>query len=70
MRIVKRESERRQRDRDKCCGGGNIGLPLTNVSVKCIPVIEESDYRVSEKIIATILKNYFLFVFILKYFLT
>lgn len=43
MRIVKRESERRQRDRDKC---GNIGLPLSSVSVKCVPVIEESDYRV------------------------
>ncbi|VVC24582.1 Hypothetical protein CINCED_3A000027 [Cinara cedri] len=43
VRIVKRESERRQRDRDKC--GGNIGLPLTNVSVKCVPVIEENDYK-------------------------
>lgn len=48
MRIVKRESERRQRDRDKC--GGNIGLPLTSVSVKCVPVIEEPDYRVRKKL--------------------
>ncbi|XP_060866938.1 uncharacterized protein LOC132942509 isoform X4 [Metopolophium dirhodum] len=46
VRIVKRESERRQRDRDKC--GGNIGLPLTSVSVKCVPVIEEHDYRVED----------------------
>uniref|UniRef100_A0A2S2Q3Z7 Pleckstrin y domain-containing family A member 7 n=1 Tax=Sipha flava TaxID=143950 RepID=A0A2S2Q3Z7_9HEMI len=46
VRIVKRESERRQRDRDKC--GGNIGLPLTSVSVKCVPVIEEPDYRIEE----------------------
>jgi len=48
VRIVKRESERRQRDRDKC--GGNIGLPLTSVSVKCVPVIEEPDYRVRKKL--------------------
>jgi hypothetical protein len=48
VRIVKRESERRQRDRDKC--GGNIGLPLTSVSVKCVPVIEEPDYRVKQRI--------------------
>eukprot|EP00102_Acyrthosiphon_pisum_P025345 XP_016662555.1 PREDICTED: uncharacterized protein LOC100159827 isoform X4 [Acyrthosiphon pisum] len=46
VRIVKRESERRQRDRDKC--GGNIGLPLTSVSVKCVPVIEEHDFRVED----------------------
>lgn len=48
VRIVKRESERRQRDRDKC--GGNIGLPLTSVSVKCVPVIEEPDHRVRNKL--------------------
>lgn len=48
VRIVKRESERRQRDRDKC---GNIGLPLTSVSVKCVPVIEESDYNRVRKIL-------------------
>lgn len=48
VRIVKRESERRQRDRDKY--GGNIGLPLTSVSVKCVPVIEEPDYRVRNKL--------------------
>lgn len=47
VRIVKRESERRQRDRDKC---GNIGLPLTSVSVKCVPVIEEPDYRVRKSV--------------------
>ncbi|XP_050433656.1 uncharacterized protein LOC126841310 isoform X2 [Adelges cooleyi] len=44
VRIVKRESERRQRD--KC--SGNIGLPLTSVTVKCVPVIEEADYRADE----------------------
>lgn len=44
---MKRESERRQRDRDKC---GNIGLPLTSVSVKCVPVIEEPDYRVRQSV--------------------
>lgn len=58
MRIVKRESERRQRDRDKC--GSNIGLPLTSVNVKCVPVIEEPDYKVRTIIMS---RTYFLFIF-------
>lgn len=57
MRIVKRESERRQRDRDKC--GVNIGLPLTNVSVKCVPVIEENDYKVRKSSLVSHVKEYF-----------
>lgn len=59
MRIVKRESERRQRDRDKC--GSNIGLPLTSVNVKCVPVIEESDYKVRKLLCREYI---FLFIFI------
>lgn len=39
MRIVKRESERRQRDRDR---SGNIGLPTTAIA-KRVSVIEEDD---------------------------
>lgn len=40
VRIVKRESERRQRDRDR---SGNIGIPLTNTtSAKRVSIIEES----------------------------
>jgi len=62
VRIVKRESERRQRDRDKC--GGNIGLPLTSVSVKCVPVIEEPDYRVRERIMTIILNIEILFLLV------
>ncbi|XP_050545889.1 uncharacterized protein LOC126908080 isoform X2 [Daktulosphaira vitifoliae] len=42
VRIVKRESERRQRD--KWCGSN--GHPLTSASVKCVPVIEESDIQI------------------------
>jgi len=39
VRIVKRESERRQRDRDR---SGNIGLPLTNTAVaKRVSVVDE-----------------------------
>jgi len=53
VRIVKRESERRQRDRDKY--GGNIGLPLTSVRVTCVPVIEEPDYRVRNKLFSFII---------------
>lgn len=55
MRIVKRESERRQRDRDKF--SGNVGLPLTSVSVKCVPVIEEPDYRVRKSILSVVFLN-------------
>lgn len=41
VRIVKRESERRQRDRDR---SGNIGIPIGNVAVaKRVSVIEEND---------------------------
>ena len=41
MRIVKRESERRQRDRDR---SGNIGIPIGNVAVaKRVSVIDEND---------------------------
>lgn len=39
MRIVKRESERRQRDRDR---SGNIGIPLTNTTAKRVTIIEET----------------------------
>lgn len=53
VRIVKRESERRQRDRDKF--SGNVGLALTSVSVKCVPVIEEPDYRVRKILSLTVL---------------
>nr|XP_018897235.1 PREDICTED: uncharacterized protein LOC109030629 isoform X1 [Bemisia tabaci] len=39
VRIVKRESERRQRDRDR---SGNLGIPITNTSsAKRVTVIEE-----------------------------
>jgi len=55
VRIVKRESERRQRDRDKF--SGNIGLPLTSVSVKCVPVIEEPDYRVRKSVLSAVFLN-------------
>lgn len=64
VRIVKRESERRQRDRDKC--GGNIGLPLTSVSVKCVPVIEEPDYRVRNSV--NNFKEMLIFIFLQFYF--
>lgn len=41
VRIVKRESERRQRDRDR---SGNIGLPLgTSAIAKRVSVIQEDD---------------------------
>lgn len=41
VRIVKRESERRQRDRDR---SGNIGLPLTNNALaKRVAVVDEVD---------------------------
>ncbi|KAL0273170.1 UNVERIFIED_CONTAM: hypothetical protein PYX00_005908 [Menopon gallinae] len=41
VRIVKRESERRQRDRDR---SGNIGIPVGNTAVaKRVSVIEEND---------------------------
>ncbi|XP_046665170.1 uncharacterized protein LOC124357421 isoform X2 [Homalodisca vitripennis] len=40
VRIVKRESERRQRDRDR---SGNIGIPLTNTTTaKRVTIIEEN----------------------------
>lgn len=48
VRIVKRESERRQRDRDR---SGNLGIPITNTSsAKRVTVIEEisnENYEVS-----------------------
>lgn len=41
VRIVKRESERRQRDRDR---SGNIGIPIGNMAVaKRVSVIDEND---------------------------
>ncbi len=38
MRIVKRESERRQRDRDR---SGNIGIPLFGSSGKRVALYED-----------------------------
>lgn len=38
MRIVKRESERRQRDRDR---SGNIGIPVFGSSGKRVAVLED-----------------------------
>ncbi|XP_066904576.1 uncharacterized protein kmr isoform X2 [Halyomorpha halys] len=38
VRIVKRESERRQRDRDR---SGNIGIPISSASTKRLPIAEE-----------------------------
>lgn len=66
VRIVKRESERRQRDRDKC--GGNIGLPLTSVSVKCVPVIEEPDYRVRTFLLKLIFLCSYKYLYLLQLF--
>jgi hypothetical protein len=47
VRIVKRESERRQRDRDR---SGNIGIPITNgtSSGKRVTIVEDGDTGTSQ----------------------
>ena len=44
---MKRESERRQRDRDR---SGNIGIPITNGTAggKCVTVMEDGDIGTSQ----------------------
>ncbi|PNF20975.1 hypothetical protein B7P43_G09509 [Cryptotermes secundus] len=47
VRIVKRESERRQRDRDR---SGNIGIPVTNGTAggKRVTIVEDGDIATSQ----------------------